>query len=289
LASQRASQQERSVLVTGASRGFGRMIAATLAGAGYRVFATMRDPRERAGLDAALDARGADPAGVRVLALDVLDQGSIAAALSSVLAVTGGRLDALVANAGIAVVGAFEDTPPGELRRVMETNFFGATETVRAALPALRAAHGRIVLISSDSGIYGSPALSAYAASKHALEGFGESLAYEVGPLGVSVSIVEPGAFRTELWDLELQRSAVGPYARFAELAECGWREAGRAAPPPDAVAQAVLRALAVPRPRLRYPVGADARRSAALRRLLPDALFARLVRRSSGLEAWRP
>jgi NAD(P)-dependent dehydrogenase (short-subunit alcohol dehydrogenase family) len=201
----------------------------------------------------------------------------------------GARLDAVVANAGISVIGAFEDTPAEEMRRVMDTNYFGVVDTVRATLPALRAARGRIVLISSDSGLCGTPALSGYTASKYAIEGFGESLAYEVAPLGVSLSIIEPGAFRTGIWDAGVHRSAAGPYAEFGAIAEKGLRAIGEQAPAPDPVAATVVKALTVKRPRLRYTVGTDARRMAAYKRLLPDAAIRRIVRRATGVGGWRP
>jgi NAD(P)-dependent dehydrogenase (short-subunit alcohol dehydrogenase family) len=279
----------RTVVVTGASRGFGRLIAAALAAAGWRVFATMRDPSARAGLDAAVSAAGADPAGVEVLALDVLDPDSVAAAMAQVLERAGGRLDAVVANAGVTVSGAFEDTPAEAVRTVMETNYFGTVETVRAALPALRAARGRIVLISSDSGLCGTPALSAYTASKYAIEGFGESLAYEVGPLGVSLSMIEPGAFRTDMWNVDMHRSADGPYTGFGAIMERGLQAIGAGAAAPEPVAAAVVDALTARRPRLRYRVGADARRMALYKRLLPDAAIVRIVNRATGLHRWRP
>jgi NAD(P)-dependent dehydrogenase (short-subunit alcohol dehydrogenase family) len=279
----------RTVVVTGASRGFGSLMAAALAAAGWRVFATMRNPDDRAALDAAVTAARGEPADVSALALDVLDAGSIASAVSEVLERTGGRLDAVVANAGISVSGAFEDTPAEAMRRVMDTNYFGVVDTVRATLPALRVARGRIVLISSDSGLCGTPGLSGYTASKYAIEGFGESLAYEVAPLGVSLSIIEPGAFRTDIWSGEMHRSSAGPYAAFGEIAEKGLRAIGEQAPAPDPVAAAVVKALTVKRPRLRYRVGTDARRMAAYKRVLPDAAIRRIVRRATGVDGWRP
>lgn len=279
----------RSVLVTGASRGFGALIAAALAARGWQVFAAMRNPGAREELDAALTAAGARPDDVHAVRLDVLDSDSVVAGVADVLGRTGGRLDAVVPSAGVAVVGSFEDTPPEAVRLVLETNYLGVAETVRAALPALRAARGRIVLISSDSGLYGAPALSAYTASKFALEGWAESLAYEVAPLGVRVSLVEAGAFRTGIWAADVHRAASGPYAKFGAIAERVWRETGRTAPAPDPVVRMVLAVLDARKPALRHPVGAGARRASITKRLLPHALFALFVRRAAGMARWRP
>jgi NAD(P)-dependent dehydrogenase (short-subunit alcohol dehydrogenase family) len=276
----------RVVLITGASGGFGRLIAAALAGGGWRVFATMRDPDARGRLDEEVLARGADPSSVRVPALDVLSPESINAAVSQVLEESAGRLDAVVANAGILVAGAFEDTPADAMRAVMETNYFGVIETVRATLPALRAARGRIVIMSSDSGLCGTPALSGYTASKYALEGWGESLAYEVRPLGVAVSMIEPGPFRTDIFAKRgVHRGpSDGPYAALADVAEATLRTAGLQAPNPDAVVRAVGKALSARNPRLRYPVGREAWLIAAARRFLPDRIFGFVLLRATGM-----
>jgi NAD(P)-dependent dehydrogenase (short-subunit alcohol dehydrogenase family) len=276
----------RVVLITGASGGFGRLIAAGLAAGGWRVFATMRDPDARARLDEAVLARGADPSGVRVLALDVLRPDSIDAAVAQVLEESAGRLDAVVANAGILVAGAFEDTPAAAMRAVMETNYFGLIETVRATLPALRAARGRIVLMSSDSGLCGTPALSGYTASKYAIEGWGESLAHEVRPLGVAVSMIEPGPFRTEIFAKHgVHRGPPdGPYAALADVAEAALRTAALQAPDPSAIVGAVEKALSARKPGLRYPVGREAWLITVARRVLPDRVFGLLVLRATGM-----
>jgi NAD(P)-dependent dehydrogenase (short-subunit alcohol dehydrogenase family) len=276
----------RTALITGASRGLGRVVATRLAAEGWSVWATMRDPAARGSLDAAVADLGAT---VEVAALDVSDPGSIARGVAEVLQRTGGRLDAVIANAGISAVGAFEETSPEVMRAIMETNYFGAIETVRAALPALRACRGRIILMSSDSGLCGTPALSGYTASKYALEGWGESLAHEVRPLGVSVSMIEPGAFRTDIWSSPVRRRVDGPYAEFAAIVERSLKAIGAGAPAPDPVAEAVVTALDARRPQLRYPVGRDARRAAMLKRLLPDRLNMWIMRRAMGLSCWRP
>ena len=134
-------------------------MAAQLAADGWRVFATMRDPIARASLDRAIGSVGADTANLTVLPLDVRSRESIAAAAAAVFTRTGDRLDALIACAGILVAGPFEETPLEAMRSVMEVNYFGVIETVRATLPGLRAAGGRIILVSSDSGFCGTARL----------------------------------------------------------------------------------------------------------------------------------
>ena len=258
-----------------------------LAAEGWSVWASMRDLDARAGLERAAAAAGTS---VEVLAIDVRDTSSIAAGVEELLARTSGRLDAVVVNAGVFAAGAFEDTPPQVMRTLMETNYFGAIETVRLTLPALRQCRGRIAIVSSDSGLTGTPALSGYTASKYALEGWGESLAYEVAPLGVSLSLIEPGAFGTGIWSSPFHRGAAdSPYAGLARIVEESLQRLGAQAPPPDPVAGTLVRALDSRHPRLRYPVGKDARRMSMLKRVLTDRAIMRRTRRAMGLSKLQP
>ena len=115
-------------------------------------------------------------------------------AVASILSQTGNKLDAVVHNAGVAAVGALEDVPESELRRVMETNFFGVLELTRALLPTFRAQRrGRIVIVSSEAAFMGQPTNSIYCASKWAVEGWAEAVAYELEPFGIDIILVEPG------------------------------------------------------------------------------------------------
>ncbi len=190
----------RTVLITGTSTGFGLVTTVELARRGWRVFATMRNLDRKAPLEAALTQAGVRD-GVEISQLDVTDRASVAAAVTAVLAKTGGKLDAVVHNAGVATGGAFEDLPVAELRRVMETNFFGVLELTRALLPTLRAQRkGRIVIVSSESAFAGQPANSIYCASKWAIEGWAESIAFEVAQFGIDVVLVEPGPYVTDIW-----------------------------------------------------------------------------------------
>lgn len=187
----------KSVLITGASSGFGAQAALDLAEQGWRVFASMRDLARGGALAEAAAAAGTGDR-VSLVELDVTDPASVDAAVAQVLAATGGGLDALLNNAGYSLLGAFEDMSEADCRRQMETNFFGTLAVTRALLPVMRSAgRGRIVVISSNAVNTPHPMLSIYAASKWALEGWAEALNMELAPFGVEVVLVQPGAHRT--------------------------------------------------------------------------------------------
>ena len=191
-----------TVLITGTSTGIGHVTTEVLAARGWRVFATMRDLTKKGLLEAALESAGVR---VSILQLDMGDAASIHAAVAAMLKQTGNAVDAVVHNAGVAVAGALEDLPQSEIRRVMETNFFGVLELTRALLPTFRAQNsGRIVVVSSQAGFVGQPANSIYCASKWALEGWAESMAYELDAFGIHVILVEPGPYKTQIWKARL-------------------------------------------------------------------------------------
>jgi len=279
----------RSVLVTGSSSGFGRGVVTALLARGWKVYATLRDAERRAAEFAAEKAAHGER--LVLLSLDVTDARQRAAVVERVLA--DGRLDCLVNNAGYAQFGALEDLDEEQLRRQMEVNFFGAALLTRALLPALRAARGVVLNVSSVFGFSGFPLTGAYCASKYALEGLSEALYYELLPHGVRVGLVEPGGHRTGFGAaVEWGRTQHDTYA--AETA--GYRRLhGKISSrpdgtPPDAVVGALVRLAEARRVPLRTVVGRDARATAALRRIVPErlrapatgALLARLFRRGS-------
>ncbi|MBI5369248.1 MAG: SDR family NAD(P)-dependent oxidoreductase [Planctomycetes bacterium] len=296
-----------TALVTGCSRGIGLVLAVELARGGWRVLAGLRDPARGARLAAAARAAGVE---VTPVALDVDDDAAVARGVAAALAAGGGAIDALVNNAGRGAVGAFEETPDAELRAQMETHYYGVCRMVRALLPHFRArGAGRIVSLSSVAGRVALPGRAGYVAAKFALEGLSETLRLELAPLGIHVSLVEPGpidlsrfdapgagppaagasaepvalvALATSAPPAEPAPSPYGPlYAALARL-RSGSAHAG--ATPPEAVARAVLAALESRRPALRYVVGADARLALLARRLLPESVFLALIRRRFGL-----
>ncbi|MFC8936225.1 SDR family oxidoreductase [Rhodococcus sp. NPDC057135] len=197
--------------VTGASRGMGIDIAQAALAAGHSVVATGRDPQR------VLDAVG-EHENLHTLALDVTDPAAAEAAAAAAVE-RFGRIDVLVNNAGNFYAGYFETLSPEQVRAQMETNFFGPLNVTRAILPVLRRQRsGQIITVTSTAGLVGGGFMSAYAASKHALEGWMESLAEEVAPFGISTMSVVPGFFRTEL--LVEGSSTIWPEVHVDDYAE---------------------------------------------------------------------
>lgn len=263
---------EKLALVTGASSGFGLLTSIELAKAGFSVVATMRDLRRRERLDEAIAAAGV-AARIDVRALDVTQFDTIPGFVDGVVH-DYGRLDVLVNNAGFAVAGFAEDIKLNELRKQFETNFFGAVAMTKAALPIMRRQHsGHIIQVSSISGLHASATVSSYSASKHALEGWSESLRLELNALGIKVVLVEPGAFRTDIWTrgAHMGEEATKPTSPYIERSQ-RMRERVQKIPKADpiAVARAIVRIAQDPNPRLRYLVGRDAKIQLALKRILP-------------------
>ncbi len=262
----------KSVLVTGSSSGIGFATVQALSAHGCEVFASMRDPSRG---EALVSAGTASAGPVHTVALDVTDQASVDAAVTQVLGRPGQPIDAVVHCAGLPGAGFFADQSPEELSATMETNFVGTARVTSALLPAMRAAgHGRIVVVSSVAAFTAMPGLSGYAASKWALEGWCESLAVELAPIGVEVVLVEPGTFRTAIWDKPLPTPDFEPYrswgaalqSRSATLVKRFGQDPARAG---ERIAQIVL----APRPHFRNPLGADAWMLWGLGHLLPPRL----------------
>lgn len=275
------------VLMTGCSSGIGFVTKLHFARQGDMVFASMRDlakagPLERAGRDQGL--------ALRALQLDVTDDASVVNGVRQVVGAAG-RIDVLVNNAGVGARGPVEETADGELKDVFETNFFGALRAARAVAPVMREQRsGTIVNISSMAAVVTPPYRGAYAATKRALEAASEALYYELHPFGVRVLIIEPGGFETSIEANErLSRrfTEVSPYVdperRFAEALTRSPAATERG--DPQAVAEAIYRAVHDPQPRLRYLVGVDAEAIAAGRKLLNDGAFELAMRQS--LDFW--
>lgn len=271
---------DRIALLTGGSSGFGLLTSIELAKAGFHVVATMRDLSRRGKLDeAAATANVADRVDIR--ALDVTDFESIAAVVDTVVR-DYGRIDVLINNAGFAVAGFAEDIKLEELRLQFETNFFGAVAMTKAVLPTMRKQRsGHIIQISSIGGLQGSISVSSYSASKHALEGWTESLRLEVNALGIKVVLVEPGAFDTGIWTQgarmgeETRKSTSPNFQRSLRM-----REVIKNIPKADpiAVARTITAIAQNPNPKLRYLVGRDARIQLALKRILPWKTYEKII-----------
>jgi NAD(P)-dependent dehydrogenase (short-subunit alcohol dehydrogenase family) len=229
---------------------------------------------------ASVRTAGQAPEGTRELVFDVTDVAATARALESIDA-----LDAVVANAGIAIAAPLEFLPAVELARQLDVNVVGQFRVVQPLLPLLRRSRGRVVLMGSIGGRSALPFLGAYAMSKFALEAFADSLRVEVAPWGMHVAIVEPGTIATAMWTKpqrtldDFPPEAADLYGarieRFRRVA------AARSAKgvPAEEVAKAVEHALTSPKPRTRYVVGPDAKRRARVQRL-PDRLRDRVLTR---------
>lgn len=281
----------RSVVITGASSGIGRACALALAKRQFRVFAGVRKPRDAE----ALRAEGGDA--VVPVEIDVTDDASIAAAATAVrAALDGAGLDGLVNNAGIGATGPIEYLPAAVLRRQFEVNVFGQIAVTQAFLPLIRQARGRIVNMGSVGGHITIPFGGALCASKSAFGSLNDALRLELRPFGIHVCLVEPGSIHTPaidktLGDAEIEAvvRALPPegVARYAaRLREFTRRARARElhGSPPEVVAAAVCHALTARRPRVRYPVGNDARTLVTLPRLLPDGVLDRLRLKLFGL-----
>ncbi len=281
----------KSAVVTGASTGIGRACALRLSAAGWRVYAGVRTAEAGAAL---ADAALADAApGVVPVLLDVTDAAAVGEAARQVAAGVGDAgLDGLVNNAGIAVGGPLELVGLAEIRRQFEVNVIGQVAVTQQFLPLLRSAHGRIVLMSSLGGKVGQPFIAPYTASKFALEAIGDALRTELRSSGVQVSIVEPSAVATPIWDkgrATIDETVIPAdyqrlYGRVPALMRKVVDESARNGVPAEQVADVVLTALTASRPRTRYMVGREAKMAITLRRVLPDRAFDRLVRRTLGL-----
>ena len=235
------------VLITGASTGIGKAAALYFHQRGWKVAATMRTPEK-------CDWAPADDRFFCV-ALDVTNTESIGAALSQVLQRFGG-LDVLINNAGYGLVGPFEGTDPDQVRRQFETNVFGLMNVTRAALPHFRQKRGGSILnVSSVGGRVTFPLYSCYHSTKWAVEGFSESLQFELKPFNIKVKLIEPGAIKTEFYDRSQDRVDAPDYQPFYDKTMERLQKAGETAPGPQVVAETLWKAATDNSWKLRYPV----------------------------------
>src|SRR4051812_31189039 len=263
-------------LVTGASSGIGRSAAAALVLAGFEVVGTGRNTSGVAPLD-----------GVTFLDLDVTSDESVSAAVGRVIE-RFGRLDVLVNNAGIGAAGAAEESSVAQDQRVFDINFFGILRMTKAVLPHMRAqGRGRIINISSVLGLVPAPYMASYAATKHAIEGYSESLDHELREHGVRVLLVEPAYTKTGFDANALQPDAPLPiYAEQRQAFDRVIASAMEGGDDPTTVARTIVAAVTAPKPKLRYTAGSTARRVSALRRFVPAWAFDRQIRKLNRLPA---
>ncbi|GAB7145083.1 oxidoreductase [Mycobacterium riyadhense] len=245
-----------------------------LANGGFRVFGTSRAPQNLAPIR-----------GVETLALDVTDATAVHAAVSEVID-RAGRIDVLVNNAGLGILGAAEESSIAQARALFDTNFFGVIRLTNEVLPHMRRrSSGRIINISSVLGYLPAPYAALYSASKHALEGYTESLDHELREYGVRAVLIEPGytrtAFEANMWEADTPQAV---YADHRATARAMFIEKIRSAELPDVVADATYAAATDKRIKLRYPAGRQARQLTLLKRIAPAALLDTGIRKQSRL-----
>jgi NAD(P)-dependent dehydrogenase (short-subunit alcohol dehydrogenase family) len=269
-------RQTRPVaIVTGASGGIGEATARALHAAGYRVFGTYRRPP------------ATRSPGIEYLACDVTSDGSVSAAVAEVVT-KAGRIDLLVNNAGVGLLAGAEESSLEQAKSLFDVNLFGVIRMTKAVLPTMRRhGYGRIVNISSVMGLIPAPFMALYAASKHALEGYSESLDHEIRGSGVRVVLVEPAYTRTSfegnVYQADQQLEIYRPVRSNAEAA---FRDAMKNADAPELVASAVVKAATAATPRPRYTAGRMARQVSLLRRFVPEAAFDKSLRKQMRLPA---
>ncbi|KRA28043.1 MULTISPECIES: oxidoreductase [unclassified Nocardioides] len=261
-------------LVTGASSGIGRATARALADAGFAVAGTSRNAENAVPTD-----------GVTFFDLDVTRDDSVDAVVSEVLQ-RFGRIDVLVNNAGAGTAGAAEENSISQTRAAFETNVFGTIRMTTAVLPHMRAqGAGRIINVSSVLGFIPAPFMAVYAATKHAVEGYSESVDHEVREHGVRVLLVEPGYTSTGFEDNTVWSDSPLPaYADQRAVIRDVISTAMRKADDPAVVAKVIVTAATAARPRVRYPAGSMASRVSVLRRLVPWRAFDRQIRKLNRL-----
>src|SRR6185436_1445591 len=274
---------QMAVVITGASTGIGAACALDCAGHGMTVFAGVRDPRA----GEALAVKGG-PLLIPIM-LDVTEESSIRRSVEMVQRIVGeGGLGGLINNAGIVIGSPLEVIPLSKLRKQLEINVIGQIAVTQAFLPLLRRGRGRIVNMGSIAGRGTIPLLGPYSASKYALEALTDALRMELQPWGIQVSIIEPGAIATPIWEksakeAESLEASSGEEARtlygeaVMRIREAVTQAAQRAIPP-EAVVRAVQHALTSARPRTRYLVGTDAKLRAWMVKWLPDRAQDRLL-----------
>ncbi|MDE3170253.1 MAG: SDR family oxidoreductase [Acidobacteriota bacterium] len=281
------------VLVTGATDGLGRATAIALSRRGYRVFAGGRSAERRAALETL--AREQKLA-LEPLEMDVTSDGSVDAAVGEIER-RAGAVAALVNNAGIGIGAAMEEISLADMRRQFETNLIGVLRVTQRVLPEMRKRRrGRIVNMSSVAGKLAGPIMGPYCASKHALEAMSDAMRLELYPFGVQVIVIEPGYISTSIGRNSMELSAgyanAAPESAYAPIYEAFRvsfaNSMKNSRTTPEDCAATIVRAMEAERPRARYAVTPEAKMALWMRRLLPDRIFDKMIRKSMGLEEFR-
>ena len=278
------TSQKNVILITGCSSGFGLLTAARLAAKGHKVIATMRDLNKRAALLEEVERRGGE---IDLLPLDVTDKEGINQTIADI-GDKYGYIDVLVNNAGYGLGGFFEDLDENEIREQFETNFFGVQNVTRMVIPMMRQRkRGKIINISSSAGLSGSPCFGAYNASKWALEGFSESLRYELKFFGIDVLLIEPGTYRTKIFyenarygrNFYNEGSPYHPISRFMESRVKDYVDDCHK--DPEEIAILIENLIKAKNPRFRNIPDIETQTQAFLRKLLPFNIYSMLIHKT--------
>jgi len=284
-----AERGTQTVLITGATDGLGKAAALLLAENGYRVFAAGRSAEKRAQFEALANEKKLP---LETLEMDVCDDGSVQQAVNLVYQ-KAGTIDVLINNAGLAYVATVEDMTMEDWRRQFETNFFGVVRVTQAVLPKMRERRsGRIIMISSVSGLVTPPTQGAYSASKHAMEGLSNALRHELYPFEVKTILIEPGYIVTNIQQTAVQlvqryqeKIQNGPYAKVYAGSWSGAKSSrAKSKTTPEDCARIILRAIEAPKPKPRYGVTPLATTLKWAKRLLPDSAIDAMIRRRYGI-----
>lgn len=265
---------EKVALITGASGGIGLAAGVALLRAGYRVFGTSRQA-----------APGEMRQGIRMLRCDVTDDASVRQMIKDLVGLAG-RIDVLVNNAGRSLIGAAEESSLDQAQSLFDINVFGILRTTTEVLPVMRKqGHGRIINISSVAGFLPGPYTALYNATKHAVEGYSESLDHELRTFGIRVSLVEPVFTRTALEENgDKPDRILSVYDRGRAAMNATWRNGIAAGDPVEAVADKVVQAATEKQPSIRYTPGKVAGRLRLMRRFVPEKMFEKSFREQMGV-----
>jgi len=282
------TNRQKVAIVTGSSSGIGYVTSLLLARKGFYTYASARNIDKTAGLQSIAYAERLP---LKLIQLDVTDDSSVNDAVEKIVSEKG-RINVLVNNAGYALFGAFEDLSVDEIKAQFETNFFGVVRVTRHVLPIMRAKYngsGVIVNVSSVNGHVAFPVISAYVATKFALEGLSESIAYELEPFGIKVILIEPGAIGSNFMKGSvLPKRALDPESPYSEFVQKVRHKIGsdhENATQPEEVAKAILKAITSDNPDFRYAVGKDAAMMLETRGSMSDREFQDLITQQFNLQ----
>ena len=272
--------RQKVAIVTGSSSGIGYATSLLLARKGFYTYASARNIDKSASLGSIANTERLP---LKLIQLDVTDDSSIKAALEKIV-LEKGRIDVLVNNAGYGLFGAFEDLTLDEIKAQFETNFFGVIRVIQHVLPTMRTQGGGgiIVNVSSINGRVAFPVISAYVSTKFATEGLSESIAYELGPFGIKVILIEPGAIGSNFMKGSvLPKRALDPQSPYSELVKKVSAKIGsdhKNATQPEEVAKAIVDAISTERPEFRYVVGNDAVSLSEARKNMSFSEFQKMI-----------